>query len=467
MKFPFCKKTYFKKTEESFARKIATSWLRFTPTAYKVSDSWTKKFMANNKEIMKFVKYMKNKNIMYYRIVYIDYPTPKYRLDVKSMSILRGISKKVRYIFEDSVVDVFLRISNAEEMKKQNRKEVVKPITPELLVLSDVYEPRKININLDYVKKKTMGKNQYASDEKIKALFFSLILFTIDKLKEKAAAYDIIEFRGNDIIGSDSIFLFHLSFQECTYDYIYLEVKSFSIWEDNEEPFIGTVRFISKKEGETYKVEEKKLDDFLEEIIEDFREYIKIKTGRKRYAFSKKAKMVMKQIIVYSIGVFSMHYIMHLVDFNEFYKDNFVYREIMINITLDELEKVLKIKTDNLEIIFKKYNENFWEYIYSTTKDSYNVYAIFKDKNGFTAIAHPFDMWNQCDTYKSNLDENFLFLVHNYSDERDVVKNFLLRFIVKNISKVLNLLTGYQYSKDFIYKNASYILYDSKKNTRS
>ncbi len=267
MKFPSCKKTHFKKPEEPFVKKIAPSWRRFAPTAYKVSDSWTKRFMANNNEMRKFEKYMKNKNIMDYKI---DYAASKYDLYVKRISILRGISKKVRYIFEDSVVAVFLRIFNALEIKKQNRKGVVKPITPELLVLSDVYEPRKININLEYVKQKTTERNQYASDEKIKTLFFSLILFTIDKLKEKAAAYDIIEFRGNDIIGSDSFYLFHLSFQECTNDYIAVQVKGFNIWEGNKEPFIGTVRFISKKEGGTYKVEEKKLDDFLEEIIEDF-----------------------------------------------------------------------------------------------------------------------------------------------------------------------------------------------------
>ncbi len=69
--------------------------------------------------------------------------------------------------------------------------------------------------------------------------------------------------------------------------------------------------------------------------------------------------MVLKQIIVYSIGVFSMHYIMHFIDFNKFYKDNFLYREIRANVTLNKAEKVLKIKVDNLKIDFEMYDENF------------------------------------------------------------------------------------------------------------
>jgi hypothetical protein len=141
---------------------------------------------------------------------------------------------------------------------------------------------------------------------------------------------------------------------------------------------------------------------------------------------------------------------MHFIDFNKFYKDNFLYREIRANVTLNKAEKVLKIKVDNLKIDFEMYDENFWEYIYSATGDPENVYAIFKDENGFSVIDHPLELLEQCNSYKSNLDENFLFLVHNYSDENDVIENFVFSFSVKNTNKILNLFTGYKYSKDFI-----------------
>ncbi len=313
MKFHTCKKIKFK-TPGLIKNRTQIRWFNASPTAYKIRGIAYTQFAVEHSEIKNFQKYLKYKDIIN---LDIGSNTVYYSLYVKELRILNNLAKKVKYIFEESIDDVFLNLG-------RNRSTPLSAdITSELRVLEDLYEPKNINNNLEYLKKEIMRREQDNRYKEIRFFLYSLILFTIDTLKDMFKKYDTIEF-----ICNECSYLFYFSFSECEKDNISLRVP--------EEMPEGIVKFVNKAEDIKNEVKEEKLSMFLDKLTDKFEKYVKTKTKNEEYAFPDKKRLLIKEIILYSIGVFSLHYIIQSINFNDFAKDNFVYREVSIGIEYKE-----------------------------------------------------------------------------------------------------------------------------------
>lgn len=425
--------------------RVKPSWNMFIPTAYKISNNWAKNFWAktfraNDDKIKEFEKYLKNKNAIKFDVIY--QPKKEYKLRVKKLRIFRNKSKKVRHIFARAITGVFSAISPERILPAFNSNFN----KPEPFALDKFYIPQEINTNLQYVLEEVVKVEKY---KYLEAFYISFILFTIDMLKVGAKFYDIIEFASND-----SFYLFNIVFEKCINDYIYTEIEAFN---DEKKMPSGIVRFMNKTKDGRIDVKEVELDAFLENVIENFREYVKERSNGEEHNFSEQTKKIMKQIILYSIGVFTFHYISQFIDFNSFYKENSLYREIETHFVYKEWEKVLNIRTRAKTIRVRVLNDNFLNYICSIDRERGDSIAVFRDGDKFRTIIIPSKSEDVCVEYMANTDKNFLLLV-GLGGCSGGEKSFIVRFpaSIEHLIDILKLLTSGEYHKDFIYKLASY-----------
>jgi hypothetical protein len=408
-----------------------------SPTAYTIRSDGGKPFLAKTSAIENFSKYLKNKNIT---DIIIYYTRNNYNMYVKSVRIFRSAAKKVSHIFADTVESFFSGI-DAESIYSFR-----KIITSKSIFWVDFYKPVTISIDVEYLEE--IVKRQEAEiDKHVRVFLFSLILFTIDKLKEMTMGHNIIEFECHNACS-----LFVTNFNKCKYGQMLLWVEQYALG--------AIVRFINKGKAGLDKVEEKKADDILEKIFNDFREYIKTKSENKEYNFLDEERELLKKVILYAIGVFSLHYIIHFIDFNSFTKENLIYEGITMNLKYLENQKVLEIMTGHMKMHLKKYDQDFLQKLDSILKHEDIGLSVFWDEYEWHTKSVT---EKECYYQESHLTENFLFLVLSVPKYSDIM-SFRLRvpMSLEHVIKTIDLLTGRQYSIDMIYVIAFYILNDMK-----
>ncbi len=195
-----CRKTkYDFWREEEHREGFLLPWLATMPTAYKIKDTVPKRLYVHKDSLNNLNSYFKYKVDLKYTVETeenFNYVT------VRGIRLVRGLAFKIMYIRSDLVMHLENTTHLIWNILSENDKiEIARDLV--LFSLSSIYKPKAIHVDTVYIENET-------KDPKLPNFFFySLVIFTIEKMKKLFTIYYEITFEeGGGENEGDHLFIF-------------------------------------------------------------------------------------------------------------------------------------------------------------------------------------------------------------------------------------------------------------------
>ncbi len=313
-----------------------------------------------------------------------------------------------------------------QAIKVKNLWEIRSNIDQKETSLVGTYRPKNVKVDLKYIQ----------TTDKFKIIIFSLVLFTIDKLKEEAIENEEIEISSNK-----NFYLFHLAFGmrgEST-------PLNTSFRDDINKLDKGYAKLVKKYKSNENQIKEIRLDVFLDEILSNF-------ANTFNTTFTEKEKKILMGVLLFAIGLFTLSYIIHFIDFKSFSQDHFMEDLIIIGIRKEDDDWLANVGYK--DFILKECDETALDKMRSLLIKHYGN-KIYLDQNGKLMPADHFK--SKSDTMSGMV---FWFYLTGYWEEKLEETKFDLETPANfmQVMKVLDFLTGWKFEKDYLYNLAASFL---------
>ncbi len=410
----FCRKANFYKFKRQWVEDGKFFLPDLMPTPYRIKDETRKKIyvLTNILSEEGFNKYLKRQDIFDIDVV-LDYGS--IYLNVSKVRILRKYAVRVvnisGYALEQAI-DKVKYLSTIQENIAQKKTALI-----------ETYKPKNVKVDLKYIQ----------TSDKLKIIIFSLVLFTIDKLKEEAIKNEEIEISSNKFF-----YLFYLAFGTLG-EFTPLNTGFKDIIDKLDKGYVKIVKKTKSNESQTKEII---LDTFLGEILSNF-------ANTFNTTFTEKEKEILRGVLLFAIGLFTLSYITHFIDFKSFSKKHFM--EDLLRISLKKENGVWMAKVGNKNFYFKECDEGALDKMRSMGGDQ----VIYLEHNGNLVTA---DYFKSKPATTSEI-RFWFYLTLKWGEVLEETR-FDLHTPVAFMwaMKVLDFLTGWKLKKDYLYRLAASFL---------